>query len=191
MAHTTFNDLADAAVKVLGTLDTLNPQADPYPWICKDINRKDDIQWAGYFGPIFNESRALVFGFNLEFTPSWKRIFPKLCRETDTFSAMLKAVPGYEWHWWGRPAIIRRNPKVRVLSAPTLTERVDVNLWMTELEDILEKRKGWSTSVAMRPQIQIVQQVALSSQSSTLSSLSAGIQKIILDLKPIALFLEK
>lgn len=159
MPHSTFNDLADAATKVLGPLDTLKPQADPYPWFCKDINRKDDIQWGGYIGPIFDETKALVFGFNLEYTASLKRIFPKLCRETDTFSAMLKSIPGYEFHWWGQSAIIHKNPKVRVLSAPILTELVDVNLWMTELENILEKRKGWSESVAMRPQIQIVQRV--------------------------------
>ncbi len=72
---------------------------------------------------------------------------------------MLKSIPGYEFHWWGQSAIIHKNPKVRVLSAPILTELVDVNLWMTELENILEKRKGWSESVAMRPQIQIVQRV--------------------------------
>ncbi len=119
----------------------------------------------------FDENKAFVFGFNLEFTASWKRIFPKLCRETDTFAEMLKAIPGYEWHWWGRPAVIGRNPKVRVLSKPIPAEQVDVNLWITELEDILEKRKGWSSSVAMRPQIQIVQQVALSNQASTSSSL--------------------
>jgi hypothetical protein len=188
---TTFNEFADAATKVMGKLSKLNPQADPYPWFCKDINRKDDIQWAGYFGPIFDESKALVFGFNLEYTASWKRIFPKLCRETDTFSDMLKNIPGYEWHWWGRSAIIGKTPKVRELSNPIRTELVDVNLWITELDDILEKRKGWTANVAMRPQLQIVQQVGSSNQASTSSSLIEGIQKVILELKPIALFLEK
>jgi hypothetical protein len=191
MAITTFNDLAEAAAKVLGKLDTLNPQADPYPWFCKDINRKKDIQWAGYYGPIFDESNGLVFGFNLEFTSSWKRIFPKLCRETETFADMLKAIPGYEWHWWGRSAVIGRNPRVRFLSKPIPVEQVDVNLWITELEDILERRTGWSTTIAMRPQIQIVQQVAISNQATTSSYLCSVIQNIILELKPIALFLEK
>jgi len=188
---TTFNEFADAATKVIGKLDTINPQADPYPWFCKDINRQDDIQWAGYLGPVFDENKALVFGFNLEYIASWKRIFPKLCRETDTFSDMLKSVPGYEWHWWGRSSNIGKNPKVRELSNPIRTERVDVNLWITELEDILEKRKGYSSNVAMRPQIQIVQQVGLSGKISTPGSLCEGIQKIISELKPISLFLEK
>lgn len=191
MPLTTFIEFADAATKVIGKLDILNPQADPYPWLCKDINRKKDIQWAGYVGPIFDEKNALVFGFNLEFTASWKRIFPKLCRETDTFTGMLQSIPGYEWHWWGRPAVIGKNPKVRFLSKPILTEQVNVNMWISELEDILEKRMGWSSTIAMRPQIQIVQQVALINQASTINSLSARIQEIVLELKAISLFLEK
>jgi len=187
----TFNDLTDAATKVLGKLDIVNLQADPYPWFCKDINRDDDIQWGGYFGPIFDENKALVFGFNLEYIASWKRIFPKLCRETDSFSEMLKSIPGYEWHWWGRSAVVNNNPKVRVLAPPIPVEDVNVNTWLSELEDILEKKTGWSAAIAMRPQIQIVRQVGLSKQASSSSSLSEEIQKVIQELKPIALFLEK
>jgi len=187
----TFNDLTDAATKVLGKLDTVNLQADPYPWFSKDINRDDDIQWGGYFGPIFDESKALVFGFNLEYIASWKRIFPKLCRESDTFADMLKSIPGYEWHWWGRSAVVNNNPKVRVLAPPIPVENVSVNTWLSELEDILEKKTGWSAAIAMRPQIQIVRQVGLSKQASSSSSLSEEIQKVIQELKPIALFLEK
>lgn len=191
MPLTTFNDLADAATKVIGKLSSVNPQADPYPWFCKDINRKDDIQWAGYLGPIFNESNALVFGFNLEFTSSWKRIFPKLCRETDSFTEMLQNIPGYEWHWWGRAAVIGKNPKFRVLSQPIRAEQVNVNMWISELEDILEKRLGWSSNIAMRPQMQIVQQVALSNKVGTHDALISRIQEIVTELKPIVGFMEK
>jgi hypothetical protein len=191
MPLTTFNDLADAATKVLGKLSSVNPQADPYPWFCKDINRKEDIQWAGYLGPIFDEDKALVFGFNLEFTASWKRIFPKLCRETDTFTGLLQNIPGYEWHWWGRSSIIGKNPKVRVLSEPILTGELNVNMWLSELEEILEKRQGWSPTIVMRPQVQIVQQVALSNQVCTQDSLISRIQEIVSELKPIVGFMEK
>jgi len=188
---TTFNDLADAATKVLGKLDMVNIKAEPYPWFSRDINRDDDIQWGGYIGPIFDESKALVFGFNLEYIASWKRIFPKLCRETDTFTDMLKSIPGYEWHWWGRSAVVNKNPKVRVLAPPIRVEDVNVNMWLSELEDILEKKKGWSAAVTMRPQIQIMHQVGLIKQASSSDLLIAEIQKVIQDLKPIALFLEK
>lgn len=188
---TTFNTLTDAATKVLGKLDMVNMQADPYPWFSKDINRDDDIQWGGYIGPIFEESKAMVFGFNLEYIASWKRIFPKLCRETDTFSEMLQATSGYEWHWWGRSAVINDNPKVRVLAPPVRAEDVNVNRWLSELEDILEKRTGWSSTITMRPQIQIVRQVGVGRQASGSDSLVADIQKVMQELKPIALFLEK
>lgn len=191
MPQTTFKDFADATTKVIGKLTSVNPQADPYPWFCKDINREDDIQWGGYLGPIFNESNALVFGFNLEYTASWKRIFPKLCRETDTFTGLLQNIPGYEWHWWGRSSIIGKNPKVRILSEPILAGDLNVNMWLSELEEILEKRQGWSPAIVMRPQIQIVQMVALSDQASTIHSLSARIQEIVAELKPISLFMEK
>jgi hypothetical protein len=191
MPLTTFIEFADAAAKVIGPLTTLNPKADPYPWFCKNFNRKDDIQWAGYNGPIFEESKALVFGFNLEYLASWKRIFPKLCRETDTFSGMLQNLPGYEWHWWGRSAIIARNPKYRVLSKPVPVEQINVNMWISDLEDILERRTGWSSSVAMRPQIHIVKKVASSDRASAPGSLAARIQEIVNDLMPITLFLEK
>jgi hypothetical protein len=188
---TTFNELTDAATKILGNLDTVNLQADPYPWFSKDINRDDDIQWGGYIGPIFDESKALVFGFNLEYIASWKRIFPKLCRETDTFADMLKSIQGYEWHWWGRSAVINKNPKVRVLAPPVRVEDVNVNRWLSELEDILEKKTGWSSAITMRPQIQIVHQVGRGKHASDTNSLMADIQKVMQDLKPIALFLEK
>ena len=188
---TTFKDLTDAATKVLGKLDIVNLQADPYPWFCKDINRDDDIQWGGYVGPIFDESKALVFGFNLEYIAPWKRIFPKLCREMDTFEGLVHAAVGYEWHWWGRSAVVNDNPKVRVLAPPVRAEDVNVNRWLSELEDILEKRTGWSAAVTMRPQIQIVRQVGRGKQSSGSDSLVTDIQTVIQELKPIALFLEK
>jgi hypothetical protein len=184
----TFNDLTGAAEKVLGKLDIVNPKADPYPWFCKDINRDDDIQWGGYFGPVFDEPKALVFGFNLEYIAPWKRIFPKLCREMDAFEELVHSAAGYEWHWWGRSAVVNDNPKVRVLAPPVRAEDVNVNRWLSELEDILEKRTGWSSAITMRPQIQIMRQVGAVNRSD---AQVADIQQVMQELKPIALFLEK
>ena len=188
MSILTFDDFAEITRQVIVDLDTITKNADPYPWFCKDIFRKKDLQWAGYLGPIGSERNAMAFGLNLEFTSAWRRIFPKIKSDIQYFSQLIGKYPNYEWHWWGRPGIIAKNPPREIITDPMWTNQVDFASWVNELEDILEKRKMWSQDVPMRPQIQIMRQVGLHNQILDSKLLSQNIKQIVEELGELVEF---
>jgi hypothetical protein len=182
-------DFAAVAARAVGALDVVNPDADPHPWFCKNIYRKKDLQWAGYIGPFSEQKTALVFGVNLEFTPAWRKAYPKIKSNQSRFSELLKMHKNYLWHWWGRPGMITRNPEVRPLSPPIWTNQVDVQEWIGELEDILDRKKMWSESIPMRPQIQIMRIVGLPNQLNGSDLILTEIQQTVLDLQPLVMLI--
>jgi len=189
MSIFTFGDFKEITSQVIGEIDLYTPNAEPNPWFCKNINRKNDLQWAGYLGQIGSERKALAFGLNLEFTPAWRRVLPKIKSDFQYFSQLLSQYANYEWHWWGRPGVVAKNPKVRVLATATWTNQVDLTSWLSDLEDILEKRKKWSLDVPMRPQIQVMRQVSLLNQIMDSTIIGQNIKQIEQELKPLVNFL--
>ena len=191
MSSSTIQDFAAITSQVIGDLDTIASDAEPNPWFSKNIYRKRDLQWAGYLGPIGSVEKALAFGINLEFTPAWRRVYPKIKDNLQYFSQLLSRYPNYEWHWWGRPGTIAKNPKVKWLTAAMLTNQVDLTTWVSELEDILERRKMWSSNAPMRPQIQVMRQVGLPSQLVESAYIRQNIHQVVHDLEPLVEFLGK
>jgi hypothetical protein len=125
-------------------------------WFCKDIRRKKDLQWAGYVGKYSDINRALVFGLNLEFTPAWRRLYPLLIAQSGYLQSIFASLDDAEWHWWGRPGYLVRNPEIEWLQQAIPPSMVDVLSWLNELEQILDRKKTWSNGRPMRPQMQIM-----------------------------------
>ena len=191
MTHTPIQEFAGIAVEIVGELDTIAQDAKPNPWFCKDIFRKRDLQWAGYVGDFSKQEHALVFGINLEFTPAWRRVYPKIKENSGFLSDFLRRYKNFEWHWMARPGIIAKNPEIRYLSPRMWTYRVDMTEWLDELEEILERKKMWSTSVPMRPQVQIVRHVGLPNQLIDVSLIRQNIHQTVIDLQALVDFLGK
>jgi len=139
-----------------GTVE-IRPDADPAPWFCKDIRRKKDLQWAGYVGKCSDIERTLAFGLNLEFTPAWGRVYPILTTQSGYLQSYFSGLDDAEWHWWGRPGYLARNPKIEELQKPMPLSKVDVLSWLNELDQILQSQKTLrSNGRRMRPQMQIM-----------------------------------
>lgn len=189
MTHTPIQDFAEIAAQLVGKMAIIAPDAFPNPWFCKDIFRKRDLQWAGYIGDFSTEKEALVFGINLEFTPAWRKVYPKIKADFGYFSDFLRRYKNLEWHWMARPGVIAKNPEIRFLAPKTWTFQVNPAEWLVELEDILEKRKMWSSNVPMRPQIQIMRRVGLPIQLTDKPLIKKNIHQTVLDLKPLVDFL--
>ena len=183
-------DFAAITAQVVGDLE-IRPDAEPNPWFCKDIFRKRDLQWAGYIGDISLQTNALVFGINLEFTPAWRKVYPKIKKNFSFFSEFLGKYRNFEWHWMARPGVIAKNPEIKYLSPPTWTFKVELKEWLSELEDILEKKKMWSSSIPIRPQIQIVRCVGLPMQLSDTVLITHNIEQTVLDLQLLVDFIGK
>lgn len=181
-------DFARIADQVVGKMDVINVAAEPYPWFCKDIFRKRDLQWAGYIGHVNDQENALAFGVNLEFTPAWRRVFPKLKHNIETFSMLLCRHKGYDWRWMGRPGVIAKNPPVRFLSPIVPTEQIDITKWVRELEDILDRKVMWSVRAPMRPQIQVMRKVGSIDEINEISAVHHNIKQTVNDLKPLVAF---
>ena len=150
MSNNHLQSFADITAQVIGELDTIAPDAIPNPWFCKDIFRKRDLQWAGYVGDISEQENALVFGINLEFTPAWRKIYPKIKGGLEYFSQFLRRYKNFEWHWMERPGVIAKNPEIRYRSR-MWTFQVDLAQWLVELEEILDRKKMWAQSTPIRP----------------------------------------
>ena len=191
MIHTEIQDYAAIAAQVVGELDVIAHNAKPNPWFCKDIFRKRDIQWAGYIGDISAQEQALVFGINLEFTPAWRKVYPKIKGNFEYFSEFLSQYTNLEWHWMARPGVIAKNPEIRFLSPNMWTFQVDMTKWLRELEDILDRKKMWSATVPIRPQIQIMRYIGLPIQLSDVPLIKQNVQQTALDLQPLVNFLGK
>jgi hypothetical protein len=71
------------------------------------------------------------------------------------------------------------------------TFEVNFTEWFGELQDILEKKKMWSASAPMRPQIQITRHIGLPIQLTDLSLIKQNIQQTVFDLLPMVNFLGK
>jgi hypothetical protein len=182
-------DFATITAHVVGDLDVIAPDAEPNPWFCKDIFRKRDLQWAGYIGDFSLQKHALVFGVNLEFIPAWRRAYIKIKEDFAYFSQLLGKHRNFEWHWMRRPGVIAKNPEIKFLSPPrTWTHQVELTIWINELEDILERKKMWSPSIPMRPQIQIMRLVGLPIQLNDRSLITQNIQQTVIDLQPLVDF---
>ena len=184
-------DFAAITTQLVGELDIIAHDAIPYPWFCKDIFRKRDLQWAGYVGEFSQQDYALVFGINLEFTPAWRKIYPKIKGNFEYFSDFLHQHKNFEWHWMARPGVIAKNPETRYLSPRMWTFQPDLTEWLTELEDILDRKKMWSQSIPIRPQIQIMRYIGLPDQLADDSLIRQNIQQTMLDLEPLVYFLGK
>lgn len=184
-----FIKYSEIVENIIDDLDGKEEHGKPYPWFCKNIYRKDDLQRAGYIGPFSKQENALVFGINLEHTPAWKRAFPHIREHADSFSELLSKLMNMKWHWWGRPGQRSPNPPRRtLLQHGSWTSEVDVDRWLKELEDILNREKMWDikTDVTMRPQLQIMRLVGTCDQLLLDEDLiEHNIQQTISDLKPI------
>ena len=191
MSDANLQDYAIIAAQVVSELDIVNPNAEPYPWFCKDIYRKRDLQWAGYIGPISNQDEALVFGINLEFIPAWRKVYPKIKGRFSTFSELLTQNVNLEWHWMGRPGVIARYPEMRFLSPRMWAYQVDLDQWIRELEDILDRKTMWSATAPLRPQMQIMRHIGLPSQLTDSSLIRQNIEQTVHDLGPLVEFLRK
>ncbi|NTU44918.1 MAG: hypothetical protein HGA99_05280 [Chlorobiaceae bacterium] len=126
------------------------------PWFCKDIQRKKALQWAGYLGECSRMNRTLAFGLNLEFTPAWRLVYPKLRSNLSELQSLLAGLDNAEWHWDGRPGFKVRNPPTERLEEPKPPPQVDVFSWLNELDQILNQQKLWNNGKRMRPQMQIM-----------------------------------
>jgi hypothetical protein len=191
LSEIALQDFAFLAAQVVGELDVVNPYAEPYPWFCKDIHRKKDVQWAGYIGPISVQEEALVFGINLEFTGAWRKAYPKIESQFSSISELLTRYKNLEWHWMGRPGVIARNPETRWLSPRIWTFQVDLQHWVHELEDILDRKTMWSATAPMRPQMQIMRHIGLPSQFKDSALIRQNIEQTVLDLWPVVEFMGK
>lgn len=190
MSNDTIHEYAELAAQVIGDLDIIAPDANPNPWFCKDIYRKRDLQWAGYIGDFSKQTKALVFGINLEFTPAWRRIFPKIEANLSTFSEFLTRHKNFEWHWMGRPGMIAKDPGIRFMDEKKWTWQVDFSAWLTELENILNGNTKWSETIPMRPQMQIMRCVGLPGQLSDKNLIKQNILQTTLDLQPLVEFMK-
>lgn len=191
MTHTPIQEFAAIATRLVGELDIIAHEAIPNPWFCKDIFRKRDLQWAGYVGDFSKQEHALVFGINLEFTPAWRKVYPKIKENPDYLLAFLRKHKNLEWHWMARPGVIARNPEIRYLSPRMWTFQVNLNEWLDELEDILDRKKMWSASAPMRPQVQIVRYIGIPNQLFDVSLIMQNLHQTVIDLEPLVDFLGK
>jgi len=188
MTNTPVDKFAAIAAEIVGEIDTIASDAMPFPWFCKDIFRQRDVQWAGYVGEIWQDKHALAFGINLEFTPAWRKVFPRIKGNLDYFSNYLQGFQNLEWHWMGRPGVIAKNPKTSYLSPNIGTCYVDYTKWLIELDNILEQRKMWSQNIRMRPQIQIMRQIGLPAQLIDEDLIRQNIEQTVVDLQPFVNF---
>jgi hypothetical protein len=186
MTYLTFSDFATITSQIIGELDELKLDAKPWPWFCRNIFREKDLQWTGSQG-----QKALALGLNLEFTPAWRRIYPKIKNNPLYFSRLLGNCHNFEWHWKGRPGMIAKDPPTKYLTPVIWVDQVDLTKWMSDIEDILDKRKMWSSKVPMRPQLSIMRQVGAISQVFDSVILHQSIQKIVDELDPLIAFLGK
>ena len=161
---------ARIAEQVIGKLDILEADSEPYPWFAQNVYGERDLQWTGIVGHIDSEQNALFFGLNLEFTGAWRRVCRKLRKDPPSFSRLLSRYPDYEWHWWGKPAHIARNPLRLVLSPKVQVHEVQVIEWVSELENILDGIRRLPTGQKMRPQLQVVRPVGSISQIVTIQA---------------------
>jgi hypothetical protein len=142
---------AEISEEVIGRLDIVSPEAKPWPWFCKDIFRKRDLQWAGYLGSFSKQEDALAFGVNIEFIPAWRKAFPKIKDNISDFSLSLSKLENMEWHWWGRPGRLMKNPEIKILHDPIWASQVDVINWLSELADILNGKVLCSETLQCAP----------------------------------------
>ena len=191
MAHTPIQNFAAITAQLVGELDIIADDAKPNPWFCKDIFRKRDLQWAGYVGDFSKQEQALVFGINLEFTPAWRKAYPKIRDNFDYFSKFLHEHKNFEWHWMARPGVIAKNPEIRFLSPKMWTFQVDLTEWVRELVDTLERKQMWSPSIPIRPQMQIMRHIGLPIQFPDAHLIKQNIQQTVIDLQPLVDFLGK
>jgi hypothetical protein len=176
---------AEISEEVIGRLYIISPEAKPWPWFCKDIFRKRDLQWAGYLGPFSKQEDALAFGINIEFIPAWRRALPKIVDHISEFSLYLSKLENMEWHWWGRPGRLMRNPGIKILHDPIWASQVDARNWLSELEDILDGKLLWSENIPMRPQIQIIRLVGTSAQISDQELIRQNVRQVVMDLESL------
>jgi hypothetical protein len=188
MSSEILQSFAEITGEVIGRPDRVSPDAKPWPWFCKNIFRKRDLQWAGYLGPFSKQADVLAFGLNIEFIPAWRRAFPKIKENIRDFSLALSKLENMEWHWWGRPGRLAKNPEIRFLAKTTWASEVDVTSWANELEDILNGQTIWSENIPMRPQIQIVRLVGISTQISDADLIRQNVRQVVADLESIAAF---
>jgi hypothetical protein len=189
MTSNCFTKYSEIVENIIGELDRNKEHGKPFPWFCKDIFRKNDLQWAGYIGFFSKQENALVFGINIEHKPAWERVFPHIREHADSFSELLSKLVNMKWHWWGIKGKIRRNPpRDPQLQHEEWTSEVVVNRWLEELENILNRKKLWweDNKTHMRPQLQIMRLVGTCDQLLLDEDLiKHNIQQTIADLKPI------
>jgi hypothetical protein len=94
----------------------------PVPWFAKNIWH--ELQWSGYVGACQNRTNQLVFGLNLEFTATWRRIRPQF--HTGTLERLFSSLSNTEWHWYGRPGYPCRNSDTMILCPPMSIAEVDI-----------------------------------------------------------------
>ena len=188
MVYVSFWNFAKFAEEEVGELHKV-PTAKPFPWFCKDIFLPNDIQWAGYIGDFSTNKQALVFGINLEHTDAWKRVLPKIKGNLSLFSRLLCEHKDFEWHWMGRPVQRQSNPPRKCLSQWMWTYQVDYAKWVTELEDILTRKRMWHLSEPMRPQIQVMRLIGLPSEITNTDVIKHNIQQTVLDLQSLVDFI--
>lgn len=169
----------DILISAIGKLDS--ESSLPVPWFTRNIWHR--LQWTSYIGECQKQDGSLVFGLNLEFTDTWRKIRPRL--STPLFKDMLARTDNAEWHWYGRPGYICRNPYMLHLSEPIPVSDLDVDNWLIELDDILDHRRNWDNGRYMRPQIQIMRVVGKASFDESADNVKKNIRRMISDTTPL------
>ena len=136
-----------------------NTNASPFAYFFCNVFAQKNLQWGGYIGKGFGKQLVLSLGLNLEFLPPWRVAYPNILQNKRTFQNHLRILSDYEWHWLGRPGFIAKNPEVIELSKPICASDLNVEAWLEELNDILEKRKTWRNGLQMRPQFLLLGQI--------------------------------
>jgi hypothetical protein len=82
-----------------------------------------------------------------------------------------------------------QGPPRRSFGPNVPVSEVDVPSWLTQLEDILERRIMWSDKVPMRPQIGIVRLVGRIDQIDDAALIRQNIQDVVQELEALKSFL--
>jgi hypothetical protein len=163
----------------------------PVPWFTCKIWR--DLQWTAYVGQCQGNDKCLAFGLNLENTPTWTRVRPRL--ELPRFQEIISSLDAIEWRWQGRPRQKMKNPPFEGGCPYAIMPANEVNVreWLPDLDAILSGRRTWEGGNLhgrlIRPHMQLMRRVAPASMEQLPDTVAANMRMTMSLLQPVVLFL--
>lgn len=163
----------------------------PVPWFTYNIWY--DLQWTAYVGPCQTSDECLAFGLNLEKTPTWVKVHPRVAMQA--FQDILSSLDNIEWRWHGRPRQKMRNPPFDGGGpyAVMPVREVNVHDWLPQLDSILDGSWTWRGGNLhgglIRPHVQLMRCVGVASMEQSSDEVAASMRATMSALQPVVSFL--